>query len=85
MNFTEIKDILFAAASAAGLTEYDVYSSGAHGRPEKLADITLEQVGDDLYTFRLDTTTYYIRIANGVLTYTDADGNPISDFPTRYR
>jgi hypothetical protein len=58
-----------------------VYSTGAYGRPQQLADITLRALSENRYTFRIGTKDYYITVTENTLTYTDAEGNPIAEYP----
>ena len=65
----------------ATLTVYDVYSTGAYGRPQHLADITLRALSENRYTFRIGTKDYYITVTENTLTYTDAEGNVTAEYP----
>ncbi len=63
------------------ITLYDISSKGSYGSPSTVARVTLNEISEGRYSFRIGLTTYYITIQNGVLTYTDAQGNPSTTYP----
>lgn len=73
--------IAYNEEGEATITTYDVYENGAYGKPEVVATVTLTEIEEGRYSFRLGATTYYIEIESGVLTYTDSEGNPSTSYP----
>lgn len=65
----------------ANLYTYDVYAKSNSGTPEKLAELTLTKIAEGRFSFHHENATYYIEVENGVLRYTDAEGNPTDTYP----
>ncbi|MBR2612243.1 MAG: leucine-rich repeat protein [Clostridia bacterium] len=73
--------IAYNEEGEATITIYDVYANGAYGQPTTLAVVTMTKMAEGRYSFKIGATTYYIAITNGVLTYTDSEGNPSTSYP----